>query len=205
MARSTPGVTRQRILAEAIRLFSTRGYGATTVAEIQVACGLTAGSGALYKHFPSKKALLEHAVREHVDTMARKHEDAATQLPEDPREALRLIADTVWEVIETDRDLIRIMLREFDGFAELFEQMWQGVLANLYRQCTAWIAAQRELGTVDVADPEATTAVLIGSLTYYPLLEAMIGHSPGDVEPERFRTAWLDHAAGTLKLDKEER
>ncbi len=114
-ARSIPGVTRYRLVEEAIHLFSVKGYDATSVVEIQVACGLTAGSGALYKHLPSKKSLLEHAVRQHLQTMASRHDDGAAQLPDDPRQALWLIASIVWGVIDDDQDLIRIMLCEFDG------------------------------------------------------------------------------------------
>ncbi|WP_158896277.1 TetR/AcrR family transcriptional regulator [Amycolatopsis anabasis] len=200
MARSTPGVTRQRLIDEAIRLFSTQGYAATSVADIQVACGLTPGSGALYKHFPSKRALLEAAVHRHFEkTAARSHAAVAAQ-DEDGRAALRRLANVVWDVIDGDRDLIRIMLREFDGFPELFEQMWQGVLANAYDQGAAWVSAERERGALDVADPEATAAVLLASLTYFPLLRVLIGHTPGDLDAERFLAAWTEHAASTLKL-----
>lgn len=198
MARTTPGVTRQRILDEAVRLFSTRGYDATTVVDIQVACGLTPGSGALYKHFSSKEELLEHAVRRNLETMALRHADAVADLPADPHEALRLLADVVWTVMDGERDLIRIMIREFAGFPQLFEQMWKGVLAHLYRQCAEWITALRDRGQADVTDPEATAAVLIASLTYYPILDMLIGHTPGDLERQRYLIAWLDHAATTL-------
>ncbi|HEX6360459.1 TetR/AcrR family transcriptional regulator [Actinophytocola sp.] len=200
MARTTPGVTRERILDEAIRLFSTRGYDATSVVDIQVACGLAPGSGALYKHFPSKRALLEQAVRRNLETMAKQHADALAELPADPRAALQLLAQVVWAVMDSERDLVRIMIREFAGFPELFEQMWQGVLDHLYRECTEWITGLRDSGQADVTDPEATAAVLLSSLTYYPILDILIGHTPGDVAPQRFLTSWLDHAASTLRL-----
>jgi hypothetical protein len=47
--------TRDRLLDAALALFA-RQDSATSVADIQQACGLSPGSGALYKHFPSKKA-----------------------------------------------------------------------------------------------------------------------------------------------------
>ena len=53
-----PRSTRQRLVAEAMRLFGEQGYAATTVAEIEAAAGLSPGSGSLYRHFPSKQALL---------------------------------------------------------------------------------------------------------------------------------------------------
>ncbi|GAA1722944.1 hypothetical protein GCM10009734_29160 [Nonomuraea bangladeshensis] len=53
------------------------------------------------------------------------------------------------------------------------------------------------------ADPEATAAVLISSLTYFPLLRILIGHTPGDLDRETFLTAWAGHAARTLALPDE--
>ncbi|TDC03281.1 TetR/AcrR family transcriptional regulator [Nonomuraea longispora] len=200
MAKTTPGVTRERLLDEAIRLFARRGYGATSVADIQQACGLAGGSGALYKHFPSKQALLEAAVRRNLGTMALRRQEVVERIPDDPRETLLMMARAVWDVIDGDKDLVRIMLREFTVFPEIFEPMWQGVLATLYRECAAWIAAQRESGVVETADPEATAAVLISSLTYFPLLNLLIGHTPGDLGEETFLEAWTEHAARTLAL-----
>lgn len=201
MARTTPGITRRRILDEAVRLFATRGYDATSVADIQAACGLNPGSGALYKHFPSKAALLEAAVHDNLERLATR--TAATsdaRLPDDPREALRVLADVVWAFMAADRDLIRLMIREFTGFPELFEQMWQGVVATVYHRGTAWITTLRDQGRVSVPDPEATAAVLVASLTYYPILDVLIGHTPGDLAPDRFLDAWLDSSVAALGL-----
>lgn len=201
MARTTPGVTRRRILGEAVRLFATRGYDATSIADIQTACGLHPGSGALYKHFPSKAALLEAAVHDNLARLTdRTAETAAPRLPDDPREALRLLADVVWAFMAADRDLIRLMIREFTGFPELFEQMWQRVVATVYRRGTEWITSLRDQGRADVSDPEATAAVLVASLTYYPILDVLIGHTPGDLAPDRFLAAWLDSSIAALGL-----
>jgi AcrR family transcriptional regulator len=201
MARTTPGVTRRRILDEAVHLFATSGYDATSVADIQTACGLNPGSGALYKHFPSKAALLEAAVHDNLERLtARTAETTDDRLPDDPREALRVLADVVWAFMAADRDLIRLMIREFTGFPELFERMWQGVVATVYTRATAWITTLRDQGRADVNDPEATAAVLLAALTYYPILDVLIGHTPGDLEPGRFLAAWTDHAVAALNL-----
>ncbi|WP_043457723.1 TetR/AcrR family transcriptional regulator [Gordonia polyisoprenivorans] len=58
--------TRQRIITAALRLFGERGYAATTVAQIEGAAGLSAGSGSLYRHFRSKDQLLSVAVEERL-------------------------------------------------------------------------------------------------------------------------------------------
>ncbi|HEY2767492.1 MAG TPA: TetR family transcriptional regulator, partial [Solirubrobacteraceae bacterium] len=50
--------TRDRIVDEAMSLFSQHGYAATSVAKIEAAAGLTPGAGGLYHHFASKEAVL---------------------------------------------------------------------------------------------------------------------------------------------------
>ncbi|MGY1944425.1 cytochrome P450 [Nocardia asiatica] len=47
--------TRDRIVAEALRLFAEQGYASTSVAAIEEAAGLSPESGALYTHFGSKE------------------------------------------------------------------------------------------------------------------------------------------------------
>lgn len=52
--------TKQKILDEALRLFSERGYDAVSVGEIAQAVGIKAPS--LYNHFPGKQAIFEEIV-----------------------------------------------------------------------------------------------------------------------------------------------
>ena len=64
-----PSRGRDRLLAEAMKMFAAKGYAATSVADIQRASGLAPGSGALYKHFGSKRELLEAAVAHRIDSI----------------------------------------------------------------------------------------------------------------------------------------
>src|SRR4051794_41495878 len=43
-------------------LFGRQGYHATTIAQIEAAAGLSAGAGGLYRHFKSKRAVLEEGL-----------------------------------------------------------------------------------------------------------------------------------------------
>ena len=45
--------------------------------------------------------------------------------------------------------------------------LWDGLLVALYREMAVWLRQQLELGSINVADPTATAAVLMTSLTYY--------------------------------------
>jgi AcrR family transcriptional regulator len=189
---------RDELLEAGMRLFGERGYEATSVADIQVACGLTAGSGALYKHFASKRELLAEGIHRYVDAMKKSAAELIPSLPADPRAALTIIAEAVSSAMARDRAIIRVGLRDLEQFPELLEVLWDGLLVALYRELTAWLDAQQELGRIQADDTAATAAVLVASLTYYRVLESLIGHSPGDIELDAYLTAWVDSAVATL-------
>ena len=189
---------RQGFVDVATRLFAERGYAATTVADIQTALGLTPGSGALYKHFPSKRALLEAVVGIHLTTMRSGNARFAAQLPADLEHTLGFVADTVWAGMHRDHAVLRVLLRDLDAHPDLLDDVWTTIRATVYDAFTTWLRAQAAAGTIVVHDPEATGAVLLASLTYRPILDALIGHTPGDVDAKRFRAAWVRHALATL-------
>lgn len=72
------GRRREIVLDEAARLFYERGYGSVGIDEIGVAAGIS--GPAVYKHFPSKPALLA-AVIEHALERVRTHIDEALAEP----------------------------------------------------------------------------------------------------------------------------
>ncbi len=191
---------RQQLVREGTRLFAERGYAATSVADIQVACGLAGGSGALYKHFPSKRALLDAVVRQHLDTMARGVHEVASLSASDPRAFLRAVGASVLRGIERDRDLVRIIFRDLDNAPELSEEVWESVLDNLYRGLGEWLECERSEGRFHIDDPAATASVLLASLTYYQILDSLIGRAPGGIERDRYLDAWVEHAAASLGI-----
>lgn len=76
---------RLRVVDEAARLFSERGYHAASVRDIAAACGMTVG--AIYSHFDSKEELLvavyDEGVRRisaHVDAAVAPHGEAWCRL-----------------------------------------------------------------------------------------------------------------------------
>ncbi|WP_156746104.1 helix-turn-helix domain-containing protein, partial [Mycobacterium sp. 1423905.2] len=80
---------RDRLLAAALKLFADKGYGATSVADIQRASGLAPGSGALYKHFASKRDLLEAAVAHRMNSIVDAREQYDAEQPASVEDAVR--------------------------------------------------------------------------------------------------------------------
>jgi AcrR family transcriptional regulator len=167
-------------------------------ADIRLAAEMTAGSGALYKHFSSKQALLAEVVGTHTATMRQGRRSFAETAPDDLQAALRHLVYAVWAAMRRDHQVLRVLLRDLDKFPELLDQLWREIRTDVYDEFTAWLTARKARGLLDLPDPEATSAVLLASLTYYPILDTLIGHTPADLAADRFAEAWISTALATL-------
>ena len=99
--------TRDRLLAEALRLFATRGYEAVGVQEIVVAAGVT--KPPLYHHFGSKEGLLKSLLQERYEELF------ATLMPSleyrgDLPMTLLSVAQAFFGFAQSNRDFYRLQL-----------------------------------------------------------------------------------------------
>ena len=109
--------SRQQILDSALKLFSQRGYGATSVRDIAEAAGLSKGN--VYHHFPDKEAIFRALLERYFQAMS--HPDfpfnralASGDFPDNLEE----IGHAVREIVRDYREyvsLIYVDMVEFDG------------------------------------------------------------------------------------------
>jgi AcrR family transcriptional regulator len=107
---------REQILATAADLFAARGFHGVSVAELGAACGVS--GPALYKHFPSKHAMLAEmlvSISERLLEVARERVDAAEG---DPAAALRGLVDWHVEFALSRRSLIVVQDRDWESLPE---------------------------------------------------------------------------------------
>jgi AcrR family transcriptional regulator len=189
-----PTSTRQRLLDEGMRLFAERGFRATAVGDIEAAAGLQPRRGALYKHFPSKQALLEEAVRSHLGRAA----TDASQIGSIPdtawsdRDQRRRIVAALgrWFLDEMDRleDLTRVVEHDGPRLPQLVVELRAGMVDLSYRTAAGLVAAI----SPDVADPEATAVVVLGALVALRRTAWTFGAPPLGIDDDRALTAWTD-------------
>ncbi len=189
----------EEILGHAMRLFAERGYQAVSVAEIQVAAGMTPGSGALYKHFPTKQALLEAG----IDRFIAQGRDATLELP-NPSGAeldvlLRQVGGLVMKTLAHDQDSLRVAWRDLPAFPALSSRFIDERLQVGFAQLAHWLTQLSETGVVHVDDAQGTAGVLLSALAFFGLMEAMLGVRPGRLSESRFLDAWVEVAVGALR------
>lgn len=109
--------SRQQILDAALKQFSHRGYGATSVRDIAEAAGLSKGN--VYHHFPDKEAIFRALIDRYFQAMSQPDFPfnrvlASGSFPEN----LEDIGHAIREIIRDYREyiaLIYVDVVEFDG------------------------------------------------------------------------------------------
>ena len=148
---------RERIVAEAHRLFAV---AETTVSLEVIARAAGVGIGTLYRHFPTKEALVEAVYRSELDTLDDEAGDLLAQHP--AAEAMRLWMDSYARFVVAKHamhDALRIALapRSVEG-----SEMRTRVNATIAK----FLAAGGRDGSIGGggAQPDDVTVILAGSV-----------------------------------------
>ncbi|MEU6041661.1 TetR/AcrR family transcriptional regulator [Actinomadura sp. NPDC047616] len=197
-----PTSTRERIVAESLRLFADRGYAATSVAEIEAAAGLSPGAGGLYRHFRSKEEVLATAIREHIERTGKQVSEVlehAKQYEGRPLEIrLRMTCQAGLAKMREEQDLIRVLFRDLDQFPHLVAEMREGIVNPLYDGIAQWLSEQPELADAD-EDWPAIASVLGGAVVNYWLANESMYEPPTRIDEKRFVASWARLGMGLVR------
>jgi AcrR family transcriptional regulator len=112
---------RDQILETAAELFAQRGYHGVSVADLGAACGIS--GPALYKHFPSKQAMLAEMLVSISEELLREGRRRVVETP-DPRAALAALVDWHVDFALRHRPLIVVQDRDWESLpADAREQV----------------------------------------------------------------------------------
>jgi AcrR family transcriptional regulator len=176
--------TRERLLREALRLFASRGFAGTTVGEIEAAAGLQPRRGALYRHFPSKVALLEAAVSR-VTASVSEGEVEFTNIPlDDPRGTAVLVGRFILANLDMQRHLTHIFERDGERLGTVRDQFRESSDAG-FRAASDALRQWALAANLDV-DTDAFAVLLIGGLINFRRSTWTLGGSPIGLDDDRF-------------------
>ena len=202
--RSHPLPTRERILDAALGLFSTHGFDATSIAQIEGSAGLSPGSGALYKHFRSKEQLLDVALAQRLQEINALPERLDLGPLSDLRSELTLIARWGLAELERERELALIVMKEGARLPEFKEGFQAAIVKPGHRLSVEVLRRYSESHDVEFDDIEALGGVLCSALVGFALQGFMFGKGFIDISDERFAAAHVEMAMA-LVADNERR
>lgn len=202
-ATANRGSTRERLINAGLRLFAEQGYRTTTVGEIEAAAGLAPRRGALYRHFPSKHALLEAAVRRHIEDVTGARSQFLSPALGDLRAEAVLAGHVILDTLDAQRDISHLFERDGalveelrDAFRREVSDFSYRVMLTLLRR---WIGAD-----TPAVDAESWAVLLLGALINVRRSAWTLGAPPLDVDDERHVQAWADMCVGLVHTARDE-
>ncbi|HUB73291.1 MAG TPA: helix-turn-helix domain-containing protein [Solirubrobacteraceae bacterium] len=183
-------VTRERIIDQAMQLFSQHGYAATSVAKIESAAGLTPGAGGLYHHFASKEAVLAAGIERQLARLEALREIRSVLAPlGDLKAELTLTARYVLAELDSESDLLRILASDVRQRPQLLKTALDELIGSTFAGFAAWIGERAEHPLAE-RDAQAIAAVGLGSLLSSRLLQSVLG-VPAPVDDEALVDTWV--------------
>jgi AcrR family transcriptional regulator len=183
-------LTHDRILDEAMHLFSDQGFAATTIVQIETAAGLARGAGGIYHHFASKDAILTAGVERHLQRLdaLRDIRHLFTDLG-DLRIELTITARYVLAELDHETELLRIVINESRHRPEL-QHVTDRLIGASLTAFAGWLTARSERRLApDEADALAT--LTLGGLIANRLLGATLALDT-TVDDETIVRTWVE-------------
>jgi AcrR family transcriptional regulator len=182
--------TRERLVTEGMRLFGEQGYQETSVAQIEAAAGLAAGSGALYHHFKSKEALLEAGIDRQLDRRnAMRDIRALFAGLGDLRSELTMLGRYMLVVLDEETQLLQIALRVPSDrsrarLADAYAALFDGLTTQMADWIHGWIpqVSKKTAATIGGVAVDA----LLGKRAKRTLFDA----AATDLPDEQFIAEW---------------
>lgn len=166
---------KRRVLKAAISCFGAKGFAATTIANIERAAGLSPGAGGTYRHFPSKQAILEAVIEATVNVSDDEIAPPGNDIEQTAHDSLDYM----------NADMMRIFLRDLDDFPEHRERIIGRTISGSHR-----VVAERIADRNPDIDAPAAAAVMLGALTYFRMIDVVMGPGHNGVDQDRFVTTW---------------
>ena len=189
--------TRERILDEAMRLFSEHGYAATSIAKIEAASGLTPGAGGLYHHFASKEELLAAGIERQLSRLAalREIRQVLGSL-DDLKAELTLTARYILAELDSESELLRILASEVRNRPQVLTTAVEQLVSSMFTGFAVWIGERAER---PIAAEEARTIATfgLGALLSSRLLRDVLG-IPTEVDDVALVDTWVQTMMAAL-------
>ncbi|WP_341733899.1 TetR/AcrR family transcriptional regulator [Microcoleus sp. EPA2] len=177
---STGGDKSEQILQGAMQEFLTHGYAGTSMDKVAKTGGVSKAT--VYSYFQDKEGLFAALIQRLAAEKL-----VYFPVPEtEPAIALRFIATTLLDQATHEPHFltfVRLVIAESGRFPQLAQIFVKNLAKPGIERLTQYLASRREL---QLADPEATARIFIGSLVYFQLTQHMM-HGQEIIPMERDR------------------
>lgn len=194
--------TRDRLIEATLRLVAERGFDGVSVGDIESGAGLAPRSGALYKYFESKLAVLEAGLERHLASIVEAELDLADSPVADPLAEIDVVVRWLLDELDRERTITHVIEREGDRLPDLRDRMREGVSERGYRMAAAAIERWAPATAGRAVDRDALAVLLIGGLINLRRSTWTFGAPPLGLDDERLVRSFVGLAAALLDVDR---
>ena len=189
--------TRERIVDEAMHLFSEHGYAATSIAKIEAAAGLTPGAGGIYHHFASKEAVLAAGIERQLARLGALREiRGVLGSLGDLTAELTLTARYVLAELDSESELLRILASDARSRPQLLRSAVEQLVSSTFAGFATWIVERAER-SIEAEEASAIAAFGLGSLLSSRLLRDVLG-IPSQIDDAALVDTWVRTMSAAL-------
>ena len=173
--------TLRRIEDAGWRLFTNRGYEATSTREIAEAADIAAGT--LFNYFPEKRSLLIYLMQGQIDTAL--DEAFATMTASTLEEELTYVFSVLTRCYAKERRLSRVFIKELlftDGQRRAESAAWT---FNLVKRVANLVGNAQRRGELDPSIEPMEAAQQVFSTHYFGLVTWLGGTIPSQTAQEK--------------------
>jgi len=154
---------RAAVLAVARRIFSQKGYHATSIHDIIETADIARGT--FYLYFESKRAIFDELLDSLVATLQAqvKRIEVGPEAPP-PIAQMDAIVDRVLKTLLDNREIARILLREAVGIDEDFDRKLSEFYGRIEAMIMGALNTGRQLGVVRPCDAKVVARCVLGSI-----------------------------------------
>jgi len=164
--------TRKKILEAALKLFSQKGFLGATTKEIAAEAGIAEVT--LFRYFPSKKLLFQEVINTFsflpkLKEIIKAHKDSPYE------DALMHIALSFLQLLEENKDLIRIMHSEMKRYPDEIKKIHDSVVENTIKLLGNYFEELQKKGILREFKQELAARAFLGMLYSYFYLKEIRG------------------------------
>ncbi|HEY2446866.1 MAG TPA: helix-turn-helix domain-containing protein [Rhizomicrobium sp.] len=189
---------RDKLVHEAVRLMSERGYRETTVGDIEEAAGLTRRAGGFYRHFASKEDVIVQAVQHISEEMIAEIRLEDVLALKSPRAELLVIAQALVRHAEKYRRLRLLLQREGHKLPALRDAARRANKRLATLDVVPWVEDVMRRCGVKKGNAAQTSLMIFGPVALHIYSLDRADPAFGIVDPKQFLAVWADHWAGWL-------
>jgi AcrR family transcriptional regulator len=204
MVKQGGPTTRARLVDATLALVAERGFDGVSVGDIEERAGLAPRSGALYKYFPSKLAVLEAGLERHLAAVAGAEVDLVAMPSDDRLPDIAAVSRWLLAELDAERVITHVVEREGDRLPELRDRMREGISDRGYRIAASFV--ERWAGTTGAAvDHDALGVLMVGALVNVRRSTWTFGAAPLGLDDDRLVDAFVALGTALAHVDHRRR